>query len=114
LLVGETAQHRITVAATLEPTMHSACLPPCPAIPPRSRGWRRAVEAVAAALARFAARPAVAAPTADPADPGSWTAAQRAALRQLPARTLRDIGAPEWVRHDASAAGRAGFDLLRF
>jgi hypothetical protein len=90
--------------------MHTACLPPCRVIPLHRPWWRLAIDA---ALATVAARPAARAPMPDLADPDSWTAAQRAALRHLPPRLLRDIGAPEWVGEDASAAGRAGLDLLR-
>lgn len=93
--------------------MHTACLPPCRVIPLHRPWWRRAVDAMSAALAASAARPAAGIPMPDLADPDSWTAAQRAALRHLPPRLLRDIGAPEWVGEDASAGGRAGLDLLR-
>jgi len=93
--------------------MHTACLPPCRVIPLHRPWWRRAVGAVAAILATPAAPPAAGAPMPELADPERWTAAQRVALRHLPPRLLRDIGAPEWVGQDASAAGRAGLDLLR-
>lgn len=91
--------------------MHTACLPPCHVVPLHRPWWRRAVDAVA--LAPSATRPSAGTPMPDLSDPGHWTAAQRAALRHLPPHLLRDIGAPEWVGVDASAAGRAGLDLLR-
>lgn len=90
--------------------MHTACLPPCRVIPLHRPWWRQAIDAL---LTVIEARPAAGAPMPDMADPHSWTAAQRAALRHLPPRLLRDIGAPEWVGVDAAAAGRAGLDLLR-
>lgn len=89
----------------MNPTTFAPCVPPCGVIPLHRPWWRRAWEAW---LDRSTRRtlPAV-------TDPSAWTDRDLMSLRGLSLGTLRDIGAPEWVRDGREDRARVMLDLMR-
>ena len=85
--------------------MNTPCIAPCVAIALHRPWWQRALDAW------FEPRPARAKP--EIRDPSTWHDRDLHALRGLGPQVLRDIGAPEWVHEDRSAAERAALDLWR-
>lgn len=72
---------------------------PCAPLVLHRPWWRRLLDA-AQDLRTRRARPATSTPPT-PQDPGTWRERDLLSLRSLSPGTLRDIGAPEWVREAA-------------
>jgi hypothetical protein len=89
----------------MTPVTFAPCVPPCGVIPLHRPWWRRAWEAW-----HDRAAPA-AAPEAS--NPAGWAERDLLSLRGLSAGTLRDIGAPEWVREGREERARVMLDLMR-
>lgn len=86
--------------------MSTPCIAPgplgyTPALPPQP-WWRSWIAATARVLQRWP----------DLRDSSSWRRQDWLALRTLSPRTLRDIGAPDWIVHDAGQHERRAWDRL--
>lgn len=81
------------------------CVPPCGVISLHRPWWRRA-------WAVWRDREA-STEMPEAGDPSGWVERDLRSLRGLSAGTLRDIGAPEWVRAGREERHRVMLDLMR-
>lgn len=83
----------------------TACCIDLPRVIPLHRPWWRRWLDLAARPRRLRLVPA--------SEPARWNERDLRHLRHLSARTLRDIGAPEWVADERDAADRLRLELMR-
>lgn len=88
--------------------MNTACMPSDTVILLYTPWWRRLLRAAAQAWAGPGRRVR---PEAN--QPETWQDPDLRALRHLSPATLRDIGAPEWVREEQAFALDRALDRLR-
>ena len=83
--------------------MNTPCIAPCVAIPLYRPWWQRL----------FDRAPAPRHTTVTLDDQAGWRRRDWQLLAGLSERTLRDIGAPEWLHAERDARTRLGLDLMR-